>query len=116
MKFEKFAYEVESLIHLTRAEIDHLIVNSTAHYDGRCKEASKPGPEGFLWGFHNRMTYEEEKTIEVYVSWRQVDCICKILESEQRVSSGLRLYETFRDLLQKMSAEQRKINDLPEKF
>jgi hypothetical protein len=90
MQIEGFWFPVEVKLRITKAELDHMIECSKAHYDYKCKAASKRG--GFLYGWRNRLegdiavaefsADEQPDSVEVQASWHTVDTLCKILEME----------------------------------
>jgi hypothetical protein len=93
---------------LTLEEVTALIRLSEAHYDGACKEASRPGPNGFLYGWKNRLTWATEEgrpTPQISATWRELDLVLKITEvwhgvkRDEDAEIGMRLHFSFRQAM-----------------
>lgn len=52
---------------------------SSMHYDGRCKAAGQPGPDGFINGWVNWTNGPEAETL-VILTAHQMDTAMKIIE------------------------------------
>jgi len=87
MKHISFNYKVITNFTLTEAELDHLLLIASHHYDGKCKAAGEVG--GFIYGWKNMLlgrkerisaTPEEIAEIEIDATIQQLDTITKILE------------------------------------
>jgi hypothetical protein len=88
MKRDSFSYEVNSEVFFTPEEIKNLMHCSVTHYDYKCKAAGQHG--GFLYGLNNRFVLwpaeeaddpDRLPSAPAKLSWREVDTLCKILES-----------------------------------
>ena len=86
MKHTTFAYEISTYVELTGDEIKRLCELSASHYDGLCRSASKVG--GFLYGITNQYKWAQDEeptgTVEVRLTWDQLDTLAKIAEGENR--------------------------------
>lgn len=71
---------------LTLDQIELLAKLSDAHYDGRCKAASRPGTGGFIHGwkgcatFHAENPHLDREPFTVQATWHEIDTTLKILE------------------------------------
>lgn len=75
---------------LDLAFVELLMRLAERHYDGRCKAAAKPGPDGLLWGWRNLLTPDPfddsmpaPKPPAVSGSFRDLDLTLKICEGAQ---------------------------------
>lgn len=109
MKHDGYSYDVSARLTLTKREIRDLATLANAHYDDKCRSEALLG--GFLFGWINRaMGLEDEQTIEVLVTYRMVDRLCKILEMEH-LHTGKMVYRVpWMQLLNQMGEEYRGIN------
>lgn len=55
MRHAGFSYTVSAKVVLTFKDLKELWAHSNAHYDGRCRAASKRGPDGFIYGWVNQL-------------------------------------------------------------
>lgn len=101
MERKEFTYKVGAVVHATVEELDNMIECSRTHYDWTCKTASAVGGEdgaklsGFLtvWKeFHLEDGHE--------LSSRELDLLCKILESP---SAKPGLYERMVTILREVN-------------
>lgn len=115
-KIREFWFRVEIDLELTKAEVEHLMACSKAHYDYKCKQASEVG--GFIYGWRNHFELDPETgdgpeaTTSVRATWHEMDLACKILEVEQWHDSGdeIILSIAFRSILLNMKTESESVN------
>ena len=75
MKF-KIVGRPEFYFALTKEQIEILCSLSKSHYDFESRSLSKPGGAIFSWNFR----LNEEQTVDVSATWRQLDSVSKVLE------------------------------------
>ena len=109
MKRDSFSYEVNAEVFFTAKEVKNMMHCSVTHYDGVCQDAGQHG--GFLYGLNNRFVVFPSEDADdpdrlpsapAKLSWRQVDCLCKILES---TSADPGLAWAMRELIADMRIE-----------
>jgi hypothetical protein len=107
-----FWFMVEVDLDITKKALGVMLRCSEAHYDGKCKAASKQG--GFLYGWKNHFELPESKNfIRVRATWRQVDTLCKILEMERHFSDrgdSQPVYQAIRAVMKQMAQESKRVN------
>lgn len=92
MKLIRVRQEPHFLVELTRDEVEKLAHYSDRHYDGTCRGLNQVG--GIICGFRNRLELigadvllaarklNGIELIQIELSWRDVDLLCKVLEDE----------------------------------
>lgn len=102
MKFAKIIFTAEADISFTREEVELLMRLSASHYDGVCRQAGQVG--GFLYGMNNRFVVEVPEVVAlgntVELSFREIDTLCKILESAYVATKTLEHDDSFSLALQ----------------
>lgn len=88
-----------------------------AHYDASARAMANVG--GMLHGWSNRIVLEKlaldgrkiegQVRVEVEIKYRDLDLLCKILESEP-LTDVPRYAPDFRNLLRKLGAERERLN------
>lgn len=112
MKVEGFQYEVAARLSIYRPEVKYLMTLAEAHYDSVCKQAAQMG--GFLYGWWNRFeALDSGERVEVFLTWRDADMLCKILESEGlfRAGENLHLASDYKALLRWMRTQHEVVNN-----
>ena len=125
-EIKQYTFKVEINLEITRAEVEHMRLVSTHHYDRVCKEASLRG--GFIYGWRNHFewygkdgmeltpTDEDMKaTAVVRATWRDMDILGKILEGERYFEglpsdTGIRMSNQIRGFLFDMREVQMAAN------
>ena len=113
MKHNSYSYKVIVNFTLAREEIDHLLVISARHYDGKCRDAGKQG--GFIYGWMNRLNFARTERsplaneIELEATIQQLDTVTKILEMD--FDPNYRLRTAFNELAQNAVRESQFVND-----
>lgn len=110
MKREEFIYQVHAEMIFTPKEVTNMMLCSKHHYDDKCKMAGEHG--GFLYGMNNVfVVFMEDRDDDYQPSYsldiRQVDTLCKILESREADQS---LAWNMRMLGKEMNEEYLKLN------
>jgi hypothetical protein len=106
MKRDSFSYDVNAEVLFTASEVKNMMHCSVTHYDHVCWMAGQHG--GFLYGLNNRfVVFPAEDGVEqndtpCKLSWREVDTLCKILESP---SADKDLRMAMRELIVEMGEE-----------
>lgn len=105
-------YKVEVDLDITKKALGVMLKCSEAHYDGKCKAASKLG--GFLYGWKNHFELPEgQNFVRVRATWHEVDELCKILEMERHFSDhgdSQPVYYAIRKVLRQMDESSRRVN------
>lgn len=93
MKLERITFNPVCDLTFTKEEVELLMRLSAMHYDAHCREVGKVG--GFLFGMNNRYVLEVPEVValgdEMTLAFRDIDTLCKILESaiyERPISTG----------------------------
>jgi hypothetical protein len=91
MKLIRTDWKPQFLIEISRAEVDTLARYSDTHYDASCARLNQVG--GLIFGFRRSMEFYHPSlnqspaplsdTIEVRLSWHDVDILCKVVERER---------------------------------
>lgn len=102
-----YRYRVRVVFEIPRDWLDHLIELSQSHYDGKCKDAGRPGPGAFLHGMKTRADYSGTPTITGMLTVPELDLTCKILELPP---ARQEIFEAFWDLLRDAIEEETQIN------
>jgi|CXWL01.1.fsa_nt_gi hypothetical protein len=134
MKRTTFVYEISVYVELTGHEIMRLCELSGRHYDGVCQFASKQG--GFLYGIKNQFGFTQNEraiggykvipdaewrlddSVEVHMSWRQLDTLAKIAEGENRyaLAGGVPipgdLGKKIREVTDSIAAQRKRLEEL----
>ena len=110
MKRDSFSYDVNAEVLFTVEEIKNMMHCSVTHYDYKCKAAGQHG--GFLYGLNNRFVIftaedDERNDTPAKITLREVDTLCKILESP---SADKDLARAMRDLGREMCDERRRLH------
>ena len=105
MKRDSFSYDVNAEVIFTPEEIKNMMECSVTHYDDKCWRAGQEG--GFLYGLNNRFVVfvdedGDREPVPAKVSFRNVDTLCKILESP---SADKDLRMAMRELIVDMGIE-----------
>jgi hypothetical protein len=112
MKTTGFDYVVRIGIIFTMPEILNMIWLAEHHYDGRCKDAARPG--GILFGIKNTAEWEladKLKRTPWPLSFRDVDTLAKITEPIiQHEKNMLGMHLKFRSILNELNEEYGRLN------
>lgn len=109
MQFKEFSYRVEATITLSLDDVLRLSRIAEHHYDGTCAAMAKHGGE--IYGWLNRFRLSDAEHIEVEITRRTCDLICKILEMESlHFANDTSLGADFYQLLRGMIAESKSVN------
>lgn len=116
MNFVCHKYKVLAELRITRRELGIIEPCSDQHYDEVCRSASKQG--GFIYGWLNRLEFDEKDEVEVVVDFRTVDTLAKILEQASLVHQGdkedlleaEKLHMLCRDILLGLYEETERVN------
>jgi len=106
MKFHGYFYAVHIRLELTLPEIAHCIQSALGHYDWKCKQAGKEG--GFLYSWGRRIW--NGFSGEHYITWGDLDTLCKILEQESWVRDHISLHMVMHQQLLAASESVVKVN------
>ena len=103
-----FSYKVITNFTLTKAEMDHLMLTASKHYDNKCKAAGEQG--GFIYGWKNSLWNKDD--VEVEATIHQLDLVTKILELDVYTIGNfdLSLNSKFHALAQAACKESERIN------
>ena len=106
MKRDSFSYDVNAEVLFTPKEVKNMMECSVTHYDDKCWRAGQQG--GFLFGLNNRFVVfpredgAEVNNVPAKITYRDVDTLCKILESP---SADKDLRMAMRELIVEMGEE-----------
>ncbi|KKK72437.1 hypothetical protein LCGC14_2903870 [marine sediment metagenome] len=106
MKFVDYRYRIEIGLDLSLEEVAHCIQIALCHYDWHCKAVAKEG--GWL---HNwRRAIWNGFSSPKYLTWAQLDTLCKILEQERYCQDELHLWFPIHQRLIQARDESEKVN------
>lgn len=77
MQMTHIRYKSTAMLVFSLEEIDVMLDCSAHHYDGLCKDASRP-PSGWLYRLRQQEVVEPGLAHEL--DWRQIDTLAKIVE------------------------------------
>jgi hypothetical protein len=100
MELKNFSYSVSATITLSREEMDYIITCGENHYDSTCKNTAK--------GYKNRFD-DSKEDITFNLSFREMDIISKMLESETSVKN-LQFRGKWRGILWATRDESDRVN------
>jgi hypothetical protein len=114
MERVEFEYEVFTVLTLSRMEVGRLSLICESHYDGEVQGLSKPGRGAVLNGARVELDDNPDvKSVNIRVSYRQLDSLCKATES---VSAWVErvwvpeIHEKIVTLLREHAEELRRLN------
>jgi len=103
-----FRYTVISKISVSWIDVEHLKVMAESHYDAKCRSLASPG--GLLYGWVNQIRVDRSSwaQLEVEVTERELQSICKVLEGPL---AHLELRARFNQLLKEVHRELARIHN-----
>lgn len=105
MNRTRFIFEVKTEVAFSREEVDHLIDLSRQHYDLKVRSLAEHG--GLLFGLKNWHLCVGETPQLVQLSTRELDTLCKAVESP---GTGFLIQGALRRLLDEAQQKYRELN------
>lgn len=111
---ERHIYDVKSVVRVTKAEVEQLVVFAARHYDSKCRSTALKG--GMLYGILNQFCGDDpEEEVSVEFSSRDLDLLCKITEPVTNTDiPKVQPYFQFKEWWVDAANELHRINGAPE--
>ncbi len=117
----RFSYEVKAQIELMEPELDVLMELALHHRDRKCRSTATAGPGAFLNGMKTDFEYPDEppNTVTSYLTFGQIDTLCKVLEDRQFLIGRARVlaqgvHVGLRAAIEAIRKERDRLRSMPE--
>ena len=106
MKFVDYQFRIEIGLDLSLEEVAHCIQVALHHYDWKCKAAGRKGGFLYSWGWNLWNGFSSTE----YLTWAEIDILCKILEQEDHYGKGLHLWWPITEEFAHAREQSKKVN------